>query len=232
MTFSSDWLTWTPKDQGTSKNLSEKDAKFSKTSEKSTDITDNKAEEDDLMSVMSVGNEGISEKYTKENSGFFSQTSKSSTDITDNKIKEESLMSVSDKGISAKKVEVNHASFSDVPKSSTDTTDNKAKNGRNFSGIPKKSTDLTNNKAEDSNFTNNYIPRLPWQLENLIGAATCGDLGITHRDIPNVTSYVLSWAASYLLGDHEAIEGRLWEIYDLRQKKINKELQREWKGKR
>ncbi len=104
--MSSPWLNWTPKDQDANKNLSEKDAKFSETSKSSTDITDNKIEGNHLMSVVSVGNEGIFEKNTKENSRIFFQTSKKSTDITDNKIKEDDLMSamsVGNEGIFEKK---------------------------------------------------------------------------------------------------------------------------------
>jgi hypothetical protein len=60
------------------------------------------------------------------------------------------------------------------------------------------------------------IPRLPWQLERLVSAATNDQLPketvkLEAGLVKDLNTYVLGWAASYLLGgSHEALT-RLWQ---------------------
>ena len=57
------------------------------------------------------------------------------------------------------------------------------------------------------------VPRLPWQLERLLSAASSGLLTFTLRGVPNVNSYVTGWGCVYLMGDREEALERLWAVY-------------------
>ncbi|MDQ3398470.1 MAG: hypothetical protein M3511_12025 [Deinococcota bacterium] len=57
------------------------------------------------------------------------------------------------------------------------------------------------------------VPRLPWQLERLISAASSGCLEATVPGVPDVGRYTLAWAASYLTSDRDEALRRLWEVH-------------------
>lgn len=57
------------------------------------------------------------------------------------------------------------------------------------------------------------LPRLPWQLEQLVKAACNGALTLNLRGVPDTTRYVMAWACSYLTSDKEESQKRLWEVY-------------------
>lgn len=62
------------------------------------------------------------------------------------------------------------------------------------------------------------LPRLPWQLERLLGAAASDLLpkdtvALPSGLVPNLNPYVLAWAASYLTGDRDEALRRLWEAH-------------------
>lgn len=58
------------------------------------------------------------------------------------------------------------------------------------------------------------LPQLPWQLARLIKAASSGLLeDISINGVPNVDTYTLAWAASYLTGDQDEALNRLWQVY-------------------
>jgi hypothetical protein len=59
------------------------------------------------------------------------------------------------------------------------------------------------------------IPRLPWQLERLITAASSGTLDIHLTGVPDTTRYIMAWACCYLASDKEEALRRLWEVYSL-----------------
>lgn len=65
------------------------------------------------------------------------------------------------------------------------------------------------------------IPRLPWQLERLLSAASCGVLNVSLRGVPDSTRYTLAWSACYLVGDRGEALKRLWEVYALWQESKN-----------
>lgn len=58
------------------------------------------------------------------------------------------------------------------------------------------------------------LPRLPWQLERLVDAASNRALHISLHGVPDTSRYVLGWACSYLTSSQreEALK-RLWEVY-------------------
>lgn len=66
------------------------------------------------------------------------------------------------------------------------------------------------------------VPRLPWQLERLVTAATSGALTLTVAGIPDTARYTSAWAATYLVSSQqdEALK-RLWEIYKLWQQQTS-----------
>lgn len=66
------------------------------------------------------------------------------------------------------------------------------------------------------------LPRLPWQLERLVNAASNHLLTFTLSGIPDVNRYVQAWACSYLASSQrdEALK-RLWEVYALWQQTTN-----------
>lgn len=62
------------------------------------------------------------------------------------------------------------------------------------------------------------LPRLPWQLEALLRAASSNLLPTDSVQLPSglchdLTRYVLAWAASYLVGDREEALRRLWHAH-------------------
>lgn len=57
------------------------------------------------------------------------------------------------------------------------------------------------------------VPRLPWQLERLLSAASSGVLAADIPGVPDVPRYTLSWGCSYLTGDRTESERRLWQVY-------------------
>lgn len=63
------------------------------------------------------------------------------------------------------------------------------------------------------------VPRLPWQLERLVRAASLDDpLRVDVRGVLDPNRYVMAWGCSYLTGDREEALARLWALY------------RAWKG--
>jgi hypothetical protein len=65
------------------------------------------------------------------------------------------------------------------------------------------------------------VPRLPWQLERLISAASSGALIASVHGVPDPTRYVMAWGCSYLAGDKDESLGRLWEVYQVWQANKN-----------
>lgn len=63
------------------------------------------------------------------------------------------------------------------------------------------------------------IPRLPWQLERLVSAASTGVLPetvmLSAGLIPDLNRYVLGWGCSYLVSDRTEAERRLWQVYEV-----------------
>ncbi len=57
------------------------------------------------------------------------------------------------------------------------------------------------------------MPRLPWQLERLVRAASSDLLEAEVRGVPDVGRYTLAWAASYLTGDRDEALARLWAVH-------------------
>ena len=62
------------------------------------------------------------------------------------------------------------------------------------------------------------VPRLPWQLERLVRAASSDQLpgGSTLLKAGLVTDlnrYTLAWGCSYLTGDRDEALSRLWAVY-------------------
>jgi hypothetical protein len=64
------------------------------------------------------------------------------------------------------------------------------------------------------------VPRLPWQLERLLDAASSGALTVSVRGVPDTSRYVM--ACSYLASSQrdEPLK-RLWEVYELWQQTKN-----------
>lgn len=62
------------------------------------------------------------------------------------------------------------------------------------------------------------VPRLPWQLEALLRAATSNVLTAELPGVPDTGRYVLAWGCAYLVSDRDEAEQRLWAVY------------RAWKG--
>jgi hypothetical protein len=59
------------------------------------------------------------------------------------------------------------------------------------------------------------VPRLPWQLERLVNAASSGTLILHLTGVPSTTHYVMACACAYLTSDKEEALKRLWEVYNL-----------------
>jgi hypothetical protein len=58
------------------------------------------------------------------------------------------------------------------------------------------------------------VPRLPWQLERLLAAASSHTLTFTMSGIPDVNRYVQAWACEYLVNDKEQALKRLWHVWN------------------
>ncbi len=62
------------------------------------------------------------------------------------------------------------------------------------------------------------VPRLPWQLERLLAAASGGRLpgGTVTLEaglVTDLNSYTLAWAVVYLIGDQTEALRRLWQAH-------------------
>lgn len=57
------------------------------------------------------------------------------------------------------------------------------------------------------------VPRLPWQLERLVSAASSHVLNFTMPHVGNVNHHTAAWACAYLTGDRGEAIKRLWEVY-------------------
>jgi TubC N-terminal docking domain len=57
------------------------------------------------------------------------------------------------------------------------------------------------------------IPRLPWQLERLLNAASSGVLNIEMRGVRDTPRRVMALACDYLAGDNQKALSDLWEVY-------------------
>jgi hypothetical protein len=62
------------------------------------------------------------------------------------------------------------------------------------------------------------VPRLPWQLERLLAAASGGGLpaGTVTLEaglVTDLNSYTLAWGAAYLVGDQAEALRRLWQAH-------------------
>lgn len=58
------------------------------------------------------------------------------------------------------------------------------------------------------------IPRLPWQLDRLVRAASSGLLTLNLPGILDANTYTLAWACAYLTGGGEEALRRLTQVYD------------------
>ena len=61
------------------------------------------------------------------------------------------------------------------------------------------------------------LPRLPWQLEQLIRAASSdllpeGSTLLESGLVTDLNRYTLAWAAAYLTGDRDEVLSRLWQV--------------------
>ena len=65
------------------------------------------------------------------------------------------------------------------------------------------------------------LPRLPWQLERLLSAASSGVLAADLPGVPDVPHYTLSWGCSYLVGDRAEALRRLWRVHAAWQERLN-----------
>lgn len=65
------------------------------------------------------------------------------------------------------------------------------------------------------------LPRLPWQLERLLSAASSGVLTAGLPGVPDVPDYTLSLGCSYLVGDRDEATRRLWQVYEAWQGRLN-----------
>lgn len=65
------------------------------------------------------------------------------------------------------------------------------------------------------------LPRLPWQLERLLTAASSHALSFTMPGIPDANRYTAAWACAYLAGDRDEALKRLWQVYEAWQGSVN-----------
>lgn len=61
------------------------------------------------------------------------------------------------------------------------------------------------------------LPRLPWQLERLVSAASSDLLPkepvmLPSGLVPDLNRYALAWAVTYLVGDRQEALSRLWQV--------------------
>ena len=73
-------------------------------------------------------------------------------------------------------------------------------------------------EANTANTATRAVPRLPWELERVISAATNGSLpgGAVKLEqglVPDLERYVLAWAAAYLTGATDDATVRLWDVW-------------------
>jgi hypothetical protein len=57
------------------------------------------------------------------------------------------------------------------------------------------------------------LPRLPWQLERLVSAASSNALELELRGVHDLNRYTMAWAAAYLTGDRDEALARLWAVH-------------------
>jgi hypothetical protein len=57
------------------------------------------------------------------------------------------------------------------------------------------------------------LPRLPWQLERLVSAASSDNLDVTMFGVYDLNRYTLGWAAAYLTGGRDEALARLWAVH-------------------
>jgi hypothetical protein len=79
---------------------------------------------------------------------------------------------------------------------------------------------LTNfySKTNSQSTPAQLLPRLPWELERLVSAASNGSLPTGSQPletgfVPDLERYVLAWAAAYLAGATEDATARLWDAW-------------------
>ncbi len=57
------------------------------------------------------------------------------------------------------------------------------------------------------------LPRLPWQLDRLVSAASSDNLDAAMPGVHDLNRYTLGWAAAYLVGDRDEALARLWAAH-------------------
>jgi hypothetical protein len=57
------------------------------------------------------------------------------------------------------------------------------------------------------------LPRLPWQLERLVSAASSDNLDAAMPGVHDLNRYTMAWAAAYLTGDRDEALARLWAVH-------------------
>ena len=72
----------------------------------------------------------------------------------------------------------------------------------------------------------NCIPTLPWQLRNLLSAASSKTLSVNINGVTDVSTYVLAYVSDYLVGDREHALSKLWEVSKLWQEQLNQAKKR------
>ncbi len=72
----------------------------------------------------------------------------------------------------------------------------------------------------------NCIPTLPWQLRNLLSAASTQTLSVNINGVADVSTYVLAYVSDYLVGDREHALSKLWEVSKLWQEQLNQTQRR------
>ncbi len=77
------------------------------------------------------------------------------------------------------------------------------------------SLEFLESKAEGTRLAKrpDALPRLPWQLERLLGAASNDLLTADLPGVPDIGRYTLAWGCAYLTGDRTEAERRLWQVY-------------------
>jgi hypothetical protein len=86
---------------------------------------------------------------------------------------------------------------------------------------PKRAPDKTDESSETTSaeapaLDADTLPRLPWQLERLVRAASSdllpeGSTMLASGLVTDLNRYTLAWAASYLTGDRDEALSRLWQ---------------------
>jgi hypothetical protein len=65
------------------------------------------------------------------------------------------------------------------------------------------------------------IPRLPWQLERLLRAASSNVLEVSIKGVPDPARYVMAWGCAYLTGECDESVQRLWQVYRAWNNEVN-----------